>query len=647
MNFTDAGERQFRFAVISDTHFRLPSGSDEGGYDSNRQASPRNRLVVECLNRLGTDFVIHLGDIVHPIPLLPGHAEAVRVARDIFAELDAELFALPGNHDVGDKPNAWMPAPVVDEANHEAFERHWGASYRSFDRGDCHFVLLDSPVFNSNLKREEVQRRWLESDLAANAAAGRRLFVFLHYPPFLLEPGEASHYDNMDEPARSWLLNVLTEHGAEAVFAGHVHNFFYNRHGGTAHYVAPSTAFVRPEYADLAAVAPAGEFGRDDRAKLGFLVVDVFERGHAVDAVRTFGGFVPDHHTASRLGVSLRHPWAEPVELPTDGLDEFRRKRARRDGIVQALWELRIGRLRVPAGDLASAAGRARMADLAARGHTFTVYSAGVPDDAVIRLMEDARDVVAIWEVLVPADLFPEAVGRIAAMRRRIPIPVHLAPIVPMIPEESQGPTFQHFASHGFSPVGDESLACLLDLPEFAEAVDGICFRVSPFERPWDGIAAIAGRVPPDGFAVSVNLQMPRIDEGIAATNDMAAADHIAEAVLAAAAFPHLAVYIDTYIDHDRGYYPRNGLVDRRTNPRPAFHALKNLEAVLPGSETLEVTATNGGFPVTAGTFHAVLVPSDSREENGWQGKVPLRSIDLVSGGESPAGGPRLLVFSE
>ena len=31
-----------------------------------------------------------------------------------------------------------------------------------------------------------------------------RLFVFLHYPPFLLRPDEDEHYDNIAEPARGF-----------------------------------------------------------------------------------------------------------------------------------------------------------------------------------------------------------------------------------------------------------------------------------------------------------------------------------------------------------------------------------------------------------------------------------------------------------
>ena len=571
----------FQFAVISDSHFRLATSAAEGGYSSNRLANSRNRYVVECLNRLEPDFVVHLGDIVHPIPALPSHADAVRLAQKTYAGLKAPLHMVPGNHDLGDKPNAWMPAPVVNEANHLAFEENWGAPYRSFDFQGCHFILLDTPVLNSGLEREEDQRNWLEDDLASNTAAGRRAFVLLHYPPFLNHPDESSHYDNIDEPARSWLLDLLKKHHVEAVFCGHVHNFFYNRLDQTAFYVVPSTAFVRPEYADLAGVAPGEEFGRDNSATLGFFMVRVHEDGHAVDPVRTYGREAGEATPEPPgrpcpLGVSLRHPWAGSIELPTDGLDEFTRKMARRDGMVQALWELGITRIRIPLGDIASEDGRARVADLVARGHAFTVFSVGPPDDGTVELMAGCADLVAVWEVIGARESLPKTIERIAEVRGRLPFPVHLAPVVPMKPLELEGPSFQHFGSHGFAPHGDEALSGALDHPGFASAVDGITFRVTPFERPGDGIAAVAGWARP-GLAVNANLQLPRVDEGIAADDDASIAAHVTEAAKAAAAHPRVTVFLDTFMDHDRGYYPRNGLIDRRFHPRAAFHALRNL----------------------------------------------------------------------
>ena len=38
---------------------------------------------------------------------------AVEQLKLLARELDAKLYVIPGNHDVGDKPVAWMPAGTV------------------------------------------------------------------------------------------------------------------------------------------------------------------------------------------------------------------------------------------------------------------------------------------------------------------------------------------------------------------------------------------------------------------------------------------------------------------------------------------------------------------------------------------------------
>ena len=70
---------------------------------------------------------------------------------------------------------------------------------------------FNSPVFNSGLRAEEEQIPWLEQDLEANR--DKRIFLFTHYPPYILEPNEPSNYDNIDEPRRAWLLELLERPG--------------------------------------------------------------------------------------------------------------------------------------------------------------------------------------------------------------------------------------------------------------------------------------------------------------------------------------------------------------------------------------------------------------------------------------------------
>ena len=86
------------------------------------------------------------------------------------------------------------------------------------------------------------------------------------------------------------------------------------------------------------------------------------------------------------LGVSLRQGWGRRVELAVDGLDEFKRKEAYRDGLLIALLELGVTSLRVPLADLANADVRRRLSDFVRLGFGFTVYSLDSPDEYVLTI---------------------------------------------------------------------------------------------------------------------------------------------------------------------------------------------------------------------------------------------------------------------
>jgi len=52
--------------------------------------------------------------------------------------------------------------------------------------------------------------------------------------------------------------------------------------------------------------------------------------------------------------------------------------------------------------------------------------------------------------------------------------------------------------------------------------------------------------------------------------DDAAIARRVEATARAAAGHPDVRVFLDTFMDVDRGYYTRNGLIDRRCHPRPA-----------------------------------------------------------------------------
>jgi len=574
----------FQFAVISDSHIRLPDATEEGGYASNRLSIERAKYVVGCVNDLHPDFVVHLGDLVHPIPTLGIHENTVKLAREIFSDIEAKFYALPGNHDIGDKPNAWLPAPVVEAGSHRVFSKQWGPLYQSFSIETCRFICLDTPIMNTGFEREHEQRIWLENELLFAREQGLRIFIFMHYPLFICDPDEPTHYDNIDQPARSWLLELFKHYGVQAVFSGHVHNVFVGIDEKTIYYTLPSMAFVRPEYSELATVGPGDEFGRNDRAKLGFYIVRVYADGHEILPVRTYGAGKLDAGmphvapyqmvtaTVGMLGVTLRRGWGRRVELAADGLDEFKRKEAYRDGLLIALIELGVTSLRVPFADLANADVRQRLSDFVKLGFDFTVFSLGIPDAATLTALEMHGHLIVNWEIIFPEHATSQIGTAISRARSVFPGQLFIAPVVPIKEDDGDRVSFQHFASHGFSSSQAEKAAYWLSIIDAQIDNIGLTFRVSPWDQP---IAALHDIDQQSVHAKLINLQLPRLDEGVRFDDDQKLASFLVDAYNASQMMANTTVFIDTFVDSDRGYYPRVGLVDRRFNPRPAFYALK------------------------------------------------------------------------
>lgn len=613
----------FSFAIIADAHIRLDTatsaplsaGVSSPDYPSNQLANGRNRHIIRQINQLTPDFVIHLGDLVHPIPALPAFEPAMQTAYEMYQQLDADLHVLPGNHDVGDKPNAWTPAPAVSEESCAIFERLWEPTWSSFDHEGCHFVLINAPILNSDLPREAAQRAWLEADLAANQKAGRRVFLFLHYPLYLADPAEPPHYDNIAQPAREWLLDLLSAYQVEAVFAGHVHNFFYNRYGETDLYALPAAAFIRPGFSELFGIEPAAEYGRNDPHKLGFTLVTIEPDGYRIQPIRTNGATdgpprLPSGQqggtAVNNIGVYLRQAWAEPVAFSHGNLDELGRKRARNDYLLWGLWELGIRQLRVPLDDLADADTRQRMRELQTLGHQFTVFSVGKPDDYAIDTLINHHDLVAAWELILPKEQMAAGLWHIQQIKQIIPLPTYLSPLETLADQEHEAGAAEidHFAKHGFRLTE-------ADLPA-VEALDGFVFRLEADVHPWEGIET-AVHLAKNKTAV-IHVQLPRASEGRVFDDDLAIANRAAETAVAAAIHPHTHIFLEPFVDFDRGYYPRHGLLDKRYNPRPAYDVWRHLQRVIDDREiqARKIAAADGAaaFALETAVGHCILLLS-------------------------------------
>jgi len=589
-------EPLFTFVVSTDSHVMLEEGDESSAYPSSiREFNRRSRYLVEEINRLSPDFYINLGDFVQPVPSLPIYEPAVQNAKEIFSKLDPEMYVTPGNHDIGDKKAGWMPGPKIDDQAIQVFEKHWGKAYSSFDYQDVHFVLVNTPVINSGLDAEEEQRVWLEKDLEGNK--DKRIFMFTHYPLYLRYPDEDEHYDNIAEPGRSWLLSLIENYNVETLYAGHVHNYFYNEYANSKQFVLPALSFVRPDYNELFQIEGGPEGGRNDIYKFGFFFVKVYKDRVVNQLIRTFGKgldieeelnsnreVVASYHTLEKdhspIGVYLRHAWAENHFIPFANLDEFNRKVVRNDYPLLSIWDLGIKKIRIPMGDYYLADTLERIKSLKAMGHSFTVFSTGLPTERVMKTLAANQDYIDHWEVSVSQDEMKEIASYLQEIKSRTPIKVFVSKIQTSADTEG-GNKYHHFIRHGFNPNDDELME-ELQTTGILKWVDGLVFNMTPEQSPFERINQAKKMADRYQLEASIHVQMRGSDTpAYEHRDDLAIANRIAEVVISTVIAKEVEVFLDTFIDHDRGYFVRNGLIDRKNNPRLQYHVFKYLSSVL------------------------------------------------------------------
>lgn len=563
-------------------------------YPCNALANARTRQVIAELNQIAPDFVIHLGDIVNPVPELPTYGEAAGHFKALVNNLEMPIHLVPGNHDVGDKPVSWMPAGTVNDDHLALYETHFGCHYYSFDHKDLHFIVVNTPIINSGLSVEREQKEWLEADLRESSS--KRTVLCLHYPPYVSNPDENGSYDNLDEPGRTWLLDLIDRYQPEMVFCGHVHNFWYDRRGDTEIFLLPSTAFVRHDYSEFFRIEPGDQFGRNDEPKLGYFIVRVYADGQVAENIRTYGRTLHDdevlppatatvRNVQSResiitsLGVDMRHPWAEEMEVaPSGAVDEFERKIARNDYPILALWEMGVRKMRVPIQDICTPKTRSRMRKLGAIGHLFQIYAYGLPSSEQQAVLSQNADLIETLEIIGPWEVAGSMLGTLSQIKSDTGAEIFLSRVNRKDAQKFEGARFNHLISHGFVLAEKEDIASFIAEHDAAGTIDGFMFRVTRDSMPANAAAEARAFVTEHGRRACLYVRTPGSSPAESFQNDRENSDRIAESVLAAVSSgPEVSVILDTFADVDRGYFVRNGLVDRRYNPRPTSHIIKSM----------------------------------------------------------------------
>ena len=387
-------------------------------FPSRAQQSQRAGAALRLVAALEPDFVVHMGDVVQEYPESAGFVPALDQALAQMAACGVQPRWVAGNHDLGDKPDPTMPTHPVTAEGLDAYHRRFGPSWYSFNYHDLHLVILNSQILNTGLPAEEEQRTWLEADLAAHAQM--RIAAFLHLPPYLHNPAEPhlGHYDNIGEPARTWLLELLAAHQVAWLFAAHVHFSFCELAGALYYRTVPSTSFARPGFSHLFSSAPPPEQGRNDQPKLGFFLCRLRHNRLDIHLIRTAGA--QDWASGPRrllipatadlggapLGLTATHPLGWETEVPIT-FPSVVRQPVRNDYPLLACLELGAQALRCPWTDLDQSGDRLRFL----RSQGVQVQATILDDEATPyeSILESRRDQVDTWEIQTPGEPWPSS----------------------------------------------------------------------------------------------------------------------------------------------------------------------------------------------------------------------------------------------
>ena len=583
-------------------------------FDSRRKQTARIAYALHTLSKLEPAFTIHLGDLVQTFPENPDFHVAIQRALDQFRLYGIQTYHLPGNHDIGDKPDPTMPTHPVSQASLSYYHQTIGKSWQSFDRQNCHFILLNSQIMNSNCSAAKKQRKWLEQDLKSNRS--QRIFVFTHLPPYLMLPDEPGlgHYDNISQPDRTWLLNLLANFQVELLVSGHVHYCFFDHIQRTRFYTAPSPSFTRPGFGHLFCSEPPPDQGRDDQNKLGFYLFRVMSRyvdAHFIGTdgkvdlrvsptsdesiVRKQQSFQKQDSSPlaetsalekiglrvitrtsrglpnSPLGITLESPLAGITNVPLTWPSAIRQP-IRNDYPILKLQEIGCRYVRTPFTDLLDPVQNRRLQILRTEGIQVIATCLWNPQHnlpAQLSTLDKQIDGLEI-QILLSQHFNQILKSLFTIQSLPVDLPLTLCPlVVGEIQEGKQhGRTRIGFLHHELPDLNEQLLQADL-------YINRVCCSVPAEMSPWKLIQLLRAPVACTHIKnIDLLLRLDSLD-------DLNLSSRLAESLFALLLLPNTRLFVEPLIDLDRTMDITHGLLDTCCNPRTPFHLIRCLNSLL------------------------------------------------------------------
>jgi len=271
-------------------------------------------------------------------------------------------------------------------------------------------------------------------------------------------------------------------------------------------------------------------------------------------------------------------------------VQEFGRKWARNDYPLLALWEMGVRLAKIPDVDVLEDEPRRRLRLMHRFGQRHVVTVLGAPRDALLDRV-DAQCGVAAFEVNMTLDGFERGRDALRAARERSAAMVYLAKILTDAEAHFDGKTFSHFVKSGFTVDEAERHGDLVAEAIARGEIDGVTVRVEIDESLADAAPRLRALRERTGAALLVSIKLAGASLAVARDDDRQTAALAAQAMVLSRCGDGICYVFDTFMDVDRGYFPRHAFIDRRFNPRPAAGVFAMLASRFAGDAAFELVA--------------------------------------------------------
>ena len=221
------------------------------------------------------------------------------------------------------------------------------------------------------------------------------------------------------------------------------------------------------------------------------------------------------------------------------------------------------------------------MQELKAVGHGFTLFTFGLPGEKTQAIIERYRELVDVFEIILPWQDATTHLPALQAVKKRISVPLYISKLLSSADEKHEGSKFSHNVEHGFQIDEREQIASFMNESKASDIIDGVVFRIAYDQSPWLDFQSIHQICHDLDIQASVHVRLAAENMALDNKDDRKIANLVAETVFSTHVFSDLRVFIDTFMDIDRGYFLRHGLVDRRFNPRLAGNVFRFLSRSL------------------------------------------------------------------